>query len=920
MNNLYSIDLPTLEQVIISTPLRVTPDIPVIDVITLMSSEKGNGLRGANQQCHTCVLVLEEDSIIGIFTEKDIVHLIASGMDLSGVKISQVMTHPVINLTHRENALTALSIMSHHHIRHLPVVDEQGHLLGLLTQDKLYHLIQALATEIDDKRQQTEMAMVELSTALQNAVEGISRLDSQGRYLSVNQAYATMVGYSQEEMIGMLWEGTVHPDDRGKMQTAYEKMLRDGKVEVEARGVRKDGSVFYKRLVMITAKNQYQQFAGHYCFMKDISEGARLEAERRQAEIALQESERRYANLAQAVPVGIFRTDITGHCLYVNEQWCQITGLTPQEARQEGWSEALYPGDRQRIFIEWHECVKNNLVFQSKYRFKRRDGVITWVFGQAVPELGINGELIGYVGSITDINDVYTELRLRKQAEDALQESEKRIRAIIDNSPAVIYLLDPNNRHLLVNRQYAELLSTTVENLVGKSIYEFWATEIADSFAANNRKVIETGELMQTEEVIPHPEGLHTYLTVKFPLYDDTGLVYAICGSSTDITEKKQLEKQFYHAQRMESLGTLASGIAHDLNNVFTPILMIAQLLPLKLQNIDDRTQELLKTLENSTRRGSDLVKQILTFARGKEGKRISLQAGHLLKEVAKIIQQTFAKSIEIYTDIPSSNLWLVTVDPTQLHQVLMNLCVNARDAMPNGGKLYISAENCVLDQNSAGMHLDAHRGEYMMITVSDTGVGISPEIIDRIFDPFFTTKEFGQGTGLGLSTVIGIVKNHGGFVKVLSQVGKGTQFQVYLPVAEGTITEVTTEATRLMGNGELILVVDDETVIQSIATASLEEHNYRTLLARDGIEAIALYAKHQNEISIVLMDMMMPNMGGLNAILTLQAINPQVKIIASSGLSSNRSQAIDAGAKAFLHKPYTIEELLQTLSQVGDR
>ena len=398
---------------------------------------------------------------------------------------------------------------------------------------------------------------------------------------------------------------------------------------------------------------------------------------------------------------------------------------------------------------------------------------------------------------------------------------------------------------------------------------------------------------------------------------DEAGKPRSLLVVNTDITEKKQLEKQFYRAQRLESVGTLASGIAHDLNNVFAPILMISQLLPLRLQTADARTQELLKSLEDSSKRGAALVKQILTFARGTEGKRIPLQVRHLVLEVAQVIKQTFPKSLEIFTEISTKALWLVKADPTQLHQVLMNLAVNARDAMPKGGKLTISAENRFIDQTYARMHLDAHEGSYVVVTVSDTGTGIPPEILDRIFDPFFTTKEIGQGTGLGLSTVLGIIKNHGGFLQVLSEVNKGTQFQVYLPIAEETAIEPTAESEIPKGNGELILIVDDETMVQGITKITLENYNYKTLTANNGIEAIALYAKQQNKISLVLMDMMMPTMDGLTAIRTLKTMNPQVKIIASSGLSANSEQALLVGAKAFLLKPYTAQDLLQTLNQL---
>ena len=384
---------------------------------------------------------------------------------------------------------------------------------------------------------------------------------------------------------------------------------------------------------------------------------------------------------------------------------------------------------------------------------------------------------------------------------------------------------------------------------------------------------------------------------------------------NTDITEKKQLEAQFLRAQRLESIGTLASGIAHDLNNVLAPILMTAQLLETQLH--DERSQRLLPIVVANAKRGAALVKQVLSFARGLEGTYATLQVRHLIAEIRQIANQTFPKSIEIYTDL-APNLWAVSGDATQLHQVLMNLVVNARDAMPNGGTLSISAENFFIDENYARMQLEAKVGPYILITVVDTGVGMSAEIKERIFEPFFTTKELGKGTGLGLSTVMGIVKSHGGFVNVYSEIGKGTQFQVYLPAVETMETLVERKQNPSPGNGELILVVDDEAAIREATKTSLETYNYKVLTASDGIEAIALYAEHRDRITLVVVDMLMPAMDGSTTIRTLQKINPQIKIIATSGLASKEHlDLVDTGVKTFLSKPYTAQDLLQSITKV---
>ena len=310
----------------------------------------------------------------------------------------------------------------------------------------------------------------------------------------------------------------------------------------------------------------------------------------------------------------------------------------------------------------------------------------------------------------------------------------------------------------------------------------------------------------------------------------------------------------------------------------------------------------------------------MLSFARGCKGERAILQVRHLIGEIKQIAKQTFPRSIEVSTDIPS-DLCTVYGDATQLHQVLMNLCLNARDAMPNGGDISILADNIYLDENYCRMNIEANVGSYIAITVADTGTGMSREIVERIFEPFFTTKELGQGTGLGLSTAIGIIKSHSGFVKVDSEVGKGTQFKVYLPVRETTTTGDREKLSPSLpqGQGELILVVDDEDSIREITKTSLESNAYKVITASDGVEAVALYSQHKAEINVVVVDMMMPEMDGATTIRTLQKINPQVKILAVSGVVSNQNSMTDivASVKTFLPKPYTVDELLKNLQVV---
>lgn len=760
---------------------------------------------------------------------------------------------------------------------------------------------------------------------------------------------------------------------------------------------------------------------------------AHWQARQHQPAVAtLQESEAHFRQMTNTVPVMIWMSGTDRLCTYLNQTWLNFTGRTLEQEMGEGWLQGVHPDDYQSCLSTYSQAFNTRQDFALEYRLRRFDGEYRWIWNTGVPRFTTGGEFLGYIGSCTDIHH-------RKQAELALWKTQQQLTAIVNNSPAVIYLIDSQNRHILVNHSYAKLLSATPESLIGKSIYEVWPTATAHAFATNNQQVLQGNQAIEVEEVVPHVDGIHTYITIKFPLQDVHGVPYAVCGISTDIsdrkqaqqkireqaalidittdaifvcdlenrivfwsrgsqnlygwtieeslgkkaneifnkqlsqleaalkttiehgswqgeleqitktgreiivasrcslvhdesgkpqsilavntdiTEKKQLQAQFYHAQRLESLGTLASGIAHDLNNILTPILAVAQLLPIKLNHLDESNQNLLQILENNCKRGAELVKQITTFARGAKGKSVHVQPKHLLKEIEQVIKSTFPKSIEISLDIATPNLWTILADPTQIHQVLMNLCVNARDAMPHGGRLSMIADNFRVDENYARINLEAKVGDYVVITISDTGSGMSPEVIERIFEPFFTTKEPDKGTGLGLSTVIGITKNQGGFVKVHSEVGRGSQFQVYLSATNLLATQATNDTQMLQGRGELILIVDDEAFIRELAKNSLEQFNYRVLIASDSIEAFSLYAQQKTEISLVLMDIQMPSIDGFQAIRILRQMNPAVKIIVLSGLTSNYQllEANNLEVQAFLPKPYTIKELLDTIRTV---
>lgn len=509
----------------------------------------------------------------------------------------------------------------------------------------------------------------------------------------------------------------------------------------------------------------------------------------------------------------------------------------------------------------------------------------------------------------------------RKRAEREREEAEVRNReqaALLSKARDAIMVMDTNGAVTFWNAGAERIYGWSADEVVrGMNAASFWKVDEQkhqDALRQTIQREEWHGELTQATK-----DGRTIFVESRWSLIrDHENKPKSILIINTDISEKKKLEAQFFRAQRMESIGTLAGGIAHDLNNVLTPILVSLKLLR---EMKGETPPEILDTLEASAHRGASIVQQVLSFARGVEGEKAVLQVKHPLNEVLKIAKDVFPRTVEIRSQF-DSDLWPVNGDATQLHQVFMNLVVNARDAMPNGGRLQIEARNTEIDENYAQMQPDAKPGPYVMVAVSDTGTGIAPGVLPKIFEPFFTTKEIGKGTGLGLSTAAGIVRSHGGFLAVYSEMGQGTSFKVYLPAAENRTEKApANDATAELpqGKGELVMVVDDEVAIREIIKVTLANNGYRVLTATDGTEAVAVFATQKRKVKVVMVDLMMPFMDGIATIRALQKMEPVTKFIAISGLMDQAriGQLNEIGGVSFLAKPFTTEQVLEMLSRV---
>jgi PAS domain S-box-containing protein len=628
-------------------------------------------------------------------------------------------------------------------------------------------------------------------------------------------------------------------------------------------------------------------------------------AERKLVEEALRKSEAEFRLLTEAMPQIVWIAGPDGLHRHFNRRWTEYTGMSLEDSLGHGWLDAFHPEDQSRVAAAWQAAVTSGRDYVIEYRLGRQDGTWRWMLGRAVPVRDDSGAIHQWFGTSTDIHDLKgAQARIAEQA------------ALLDAAHDAIYLMDLDDRIIYWNKGAERTYGWTAAETLGKRCGELLRKDVKAHREALVR-LMKQGE-WQGELAKYARDGRQVTVDVHWSLVrDERGKPKAVLAINTDITEKKRLEAEFLRAQRMESIGTLAGGIAHDLNNVLAPIMMAVEML--RQQAGDEHSRSLLDTLQTSTQRGADLVRQVLSFARGVDGNRVPVDPLHVLNDVGQIIRETFPKNIGFELE-PVPDLWPVTGDPTQIHQVLMNLCVNARDAMPDGGRLTVTAENVVLDDAGAGLA----PGPYVLIRVTDTGTGVARGIRERIFEPFFTTREQGKGTGLGLSTSLAIVRSHGGAIRLETEEGRGSTFLVWLPASREQLAADggAPGAARLpRGQGELVLVVDDEEAIRRIAAATLEHFGYLVLLAKDGSEAVARYAEHQDEIAVVLTDMAMPVMDGPALILALRAMNPKVRIVGFSGLASQGAVAgtVGSGLEHFLSKPYTAESLLTKLREVLD-
>ncbi len=741
--------------------------------------------------------------------------------------------------------------------------------------------------------------------ALQGQKGGLWDLDLNGSRFYVSPEFWRWVGIKEGNrpvsLTGLL--GIIDEADRGKFTELFNTPFNGPHrpYECEFRVLTGgDAPVWCSSagLIIYDAEASPNRLVG---LTRDISARKKMERDLEGSEELLRESQR----LAR---VGGWSLDFKTEKVIWSEQVFEMFGLPRAD-------EAPSLSEQHRLFSpkSWsalNECIEKSRVTKEAYemelKVERNDGSEGWILSHGEPVQDHKGEIIGLHGVARDITK---EKLFREQlAEQA---------ALIDQAPVAFVLQDLEHQIVFWSKGAERIFGLEVTDAVGRNWLDLAGLAPALRTDASEQ-LAQTGAwqvLIETKNKAGEDIAIESRWTL---LRDDEGEPKSILTIGSDVSETKEVEAQLMRAQRMESIGMLAGGIAHDLNNVLAPILMGMTVLRRKLAD-DPRGLSIIESIEKSANRGAALVKQVLSFAREVEPSDSVVQIKHLIHDIESVTENTFPKNIEFEFDIEAKP-WPVTGDATHLHQVLLNLCVNARDAMPEGGTLTVKARNQHIDRQFAAMDDAVEPGHYVCLEVSDSGMGMTPEVQAQIFDPFFTTKEEGKGTGIGLSTVKSIVENLAGALTVESKPGRGSTFRVFFPAqVQASSKSAADSAPIKTGNGELILLVEDEASVLNITRQTLEAFGYRVLTAKDGAQAIGHYVKNRDEIALVLTDSIMPVMGGFALISAIHEIDPEAKVMVTSGNSSDESdtrQAAESGS-GFLPKPYSAEQLLEKVSSI---
>ena len=753
-----------------------------------------------------------------------------------------------------------------------------------------------LETGLKKSREKLEHQKKHLESLIKYSSLAIVTLDEGQKIISCNRDFEKLFQFKDSEIVGKNLDELIAGQQYIKDAVSYtEETLKGKAIHGYGERKRKDGTNIYVQIfgvpVVIDGK-----LVGAYGIYQDITE-------RKQAEEL-------FRILFDRAPVGLFIIQDRKFKL-INPQFLQLTGYKEDEFLGKDSLAFILPEDRNIVRKNTIKMLKGKLTLPFELRVINKTGETRWL-EQTITSIHYHGRpaVLGY----------YVDVSERKLVERELRKSEERYRMIFEQSPLGIIHFDQKGVIVDCNKKFVEIMGSSREKLIGfnmlKSLQDKKMLLSVERALSGGTGYYEGDYLSVTGGKVTPMRAIYNRIT------SEDGIFLGGISLYEDITEKKKLEVQLQQSQKMEAVGTLAGGIAHDFNNILQAIFGYTQIL-LMGKEPSDSDYEKLEAIEKSAQRASDLTKRLLIFSRKVESKLRPVDLNNEIEQVSQMLERTIPKMINIELHL-SGDINFINADPAQIEQIMMNLGVNARDAMSDGGSLIFETENVILDEEYCKTHLGSKPGQYVKLSISDTGQGMDKETLRHIFEPFYTTKETGKGTGLGLAMVYGIVKSHSGFIMCYSEPDEGTIFKIYFPIIEKEAERVESKKEKgaIKGGSETILLVDDEEVIRELGKDVLARFGYTVLMASDGETALKIYREKKEEINLVILDIIMPGMGGRKCLEELLKMNPKSRIIIASGYSINgpAKEVLKAGAKGFISKPYDMRGMLQTVRKILDK